>query len=157
MAEQQTLLDLESILLDSSALDAIPVSPDYCKPPKGSYNLQVKDAEIKKNKTSGKQTIVITYVIASTIETIDEPPVPDGSLFSEPFQPTEMGLDFFRKRCLKILNAEPTGGVSLAELMEGIKGAFFDARISYKTSQGTGENAGKVYENMQLMVIPPKA
>jgi hypothetical protein len=152
-----TLLDLDNLM--NETLDAIPESPDYVKPPAGEYQIQCQEAKIDKytdKDNNSCQRLKITYTVEETLSTLNnEPPVPNGSLFSETFQATEQGIDFFRKRIKKIMGVEDTTGVTLGDMMNSSKGVSFKARLSYKTTEGKAgtANAGKKYENLQMTIV----
>lgn len=154
---ENTLLDLENMLEET--LDAIPDMPDYVTPPAGEYILEVKDSVIDKYTTKKepdveKQRLKNTYAIVETISTATkEEPVPDGSLFTETFQATTDGLGYYKKRICSIMNATDTIGVSLADMMNDVKGMQFKARLTIKRSKG---GDGTEYENVQIRVVPPK-
>lgn len=151
MAEN-TLLDLDSMM--NETLDAIPEAPDFTKPPAGEYQIQVKDATVDKYKdkeSNDKQRLKITYTVQDTISTAEnEPPVPNGSLFTETFMATEQGLGYFKKRVKEVMNISDTAGVSLADMMNSMKGVDFKCRITIKKSPNP---EGGFYENLQIRVV----
>lgn len=154
MAEQ-TILDLEQMA--NETLDAIPDAPDFVTPPAGEYSLTVKDAAIDKYKDkegNAKQRLKIVYTINETITLADqkEPPVPNESIFSETFMGTEQGLSYFKKRVKEVMNVSDTAGITLADMMNSVKGVQFNARISIKK---TPNPKGGEYENIQLRVVRP--
>lgn len=153
--KQTTLLDLNAMV--EQTLDAVPDAPDYSNPPAGEYTLSVQDIKIDayKPKAGGDaQRLKITYAVVATHSTAaNESPVPDGTLFTETFQATEMGLGYFKARVKGILNVSDLVGVSLGDMMASAKGATFDARITIKK---TPNPAGGDYENVQIRVIAPK-
>lgn len=151
-----TILDLENML--EASLDDIPEAPDFNNPPAGEYILSCKDACIdkytKKGEAEEKSRLKIIYAVVSTLSTAsNEPPVPDGSLFSETYQPTQQGLSYFKKRVKEIMGASDVAGVSLAEMMASVKGVEFNARITIKKSPNPN-NPDSPYENIQLRIIP---
>ncbi len=151
---ENTILDLDGMLNDT--LDNVADVPDYNNPPAGEYRLTVKDAAIDKYKTKKepdveKQRLKITYSIISTISTAaNEPPVPDGSLFTETFMATEQGLGYFKKRIKDIMGATDVTGVTLGDMMTSVKGSEFNARITIKKSKGAD---GTEYENLSIRVV----
>ena len=154
MAEaNNTLLDLDAMMNES--LDTIPDAPDFVTPPAGEYRLSCKDAAIDKYTTKDepdvpKQRLKLTYSIIETLSTANnEPPVPDGSIFTETFQATEQGLGYFKKRIKEIMNAGDVQGVTLGDMMNSVKGQEFSARLTIKKST----NNGKTYENINLRVV----
>jgi len=156
MSEQNTMLDLESMA--NETLDAIPDAPDFVTPPNGEYTISVKDAAIDKYKTKegeAKQRLKITYVIDETLSTAEnEPPVPNGSIFSETFMATEQGVGYFKKRVKEIMQVEDTAGVTLGEMMASVKGMQFKCRITIKK---TPNPKGGEYENVQMRIVKPTA
>lgn len=147
---QSTILDLDALL--DSTLDNVPDVPDYMNPPAGQYRLGVEDAAIEKMKAKegevGGSRIKITYKVVATKET-KEMPVPDGTLFTETFMGTEQGLGFFKRQVKKIMNTEEVGGVSLRDLVSGLKGTEFDAIITTRTTSSNG----KTYENINVRPV----
>lgn len=157
-----TNLDLAAMMEDT--LDAIPEAPDFVTPPPGTYALAVSECKLETYKAKPKgddaggdrQRLRITYTIQQTTAVAgNEPPVPDGSMFSETFMGTEQGLGFFKKRIRNILNVEDTAGVSLKELMMSAKGAVFNARVTIKQSANPND-PNKPYENVQIQVVAPE-
>ena len=121
------------------------------------------DAAIDKYKAkdgSMSQRLKITYSVAQTVELAEanEPPVADGTLFTETFQGTEQGLSFFKKRIREILSVDDTAGVTLGDMMASVKGAQFEARISIRKSAKKDSNGAVIpnefYENLNIKVIP---
>lgn len=162
-AETKTILDLESMMNDT--LDSIPEAPDYSNPPAGEYVLNCTDAAIDKYKAkdgSMNQRLKITYSVAQTVELAEtsEPPVADGTMFTETFQGTEQGLSFFKKRIREIMNVEDTTGVTLGDMMASAKGAQFGARISIRKSAKKDANGAVIpnefYENLQIKIVHKK-
>ena len=151
---EATSLDLEAITDD--VLDGIAEAPDYVTPPAGEYSLSVNDAVIDKytdKEQKSKQRLKITYSINETLALADkEPPVPNGSIFTETFTATEQGVSFFKKRVKEITGADDLTGVGgIPGMLDAIKGALFDCRLTIKKSakpDGTG-----FYENVQLRII----
>lgn len=157
---QTTLLDLDAMM--EQTLDAIPEAPDYSNPPAGEYRIVCKDSKIDsyKNKEGTEvQRLKNTYAILETKSTAaGELPVPDGTLFTETFQATEMGLGYYKARVKGIMNAADLNGVSLRDLMDSVKGAEFDCRITIKkTPKDKANPNGEQYENLNIRVIPPAA
>lgn len=154
----QVTLDLGAMMDES--LDGIPEAPDYANPPAGEYRLETKNAEVdnyesKKEPGIKKQRLKITYAIMETRAVAgNEPPMPDGTLFTETFQATEQGLGYFKKRIREIMNASDLAGVSLRDMMDSVKGSTFDCRI---TIRKTKDDSGKEFENVQIRVVPPAA
>lgn len=147
---KNAILDLDD-LLDSN-LDTVADIPDYVTPPDGLYKLDIVDAEIKKAKEAGKASrITITYKVAETVDTAGAP-VADGSLFTEGFQGTEQGLEFFKKQVKKIMNVTEIGGVSMRDILEGLKDIQgMEAHIS--TRKTVDAVTKKEYENTNIRPI----
>jgi hypothetical protein len=159
MSENKTeSLDLGAMM--EQTLDTIPDAPDFSNPPAGEYNIDVKECKVDKYKTKDdpnteKQRLKLTYSVAETISVAgNEQPVPDGSLFTETFQATELGLGYFKNRIKAIMNVSDLAGVSLADMMASVKGMQFKCRISVKKSPNP---KGGEYENLQIRVIAPTA
>lgn len=157
---QAATLDLGAMM--EASLDSIPDAPDFSNPPAGEYRLLCKEAKIDKYETKKepgveKQRLKILYAVEQTVSVAgNEPPVPDGSMFSETFQATEQGLSYFKKRIKEIMNASDLSGVTLGDMMETAKGQSFDARITIRKSENPNDKENP-YENVQIRVIPPKA
>lgn len=155
---KKATLDLGAMMEQS--LDNIPDAPDFTNPPAGEYKLELKEAKIdnystKKEPDVEKQRLKILYAVVATVSVAGkEPPVPDGSMFSETFQATEEGLSYFKKRIKEVMNASDLAGVTLADMMASAKGQQFDARITIRVTKGDN---GQDYENVNIRVIPPKA
>lgn len=150
----ETILDLDSMM--DIQMDSVQAAPDYVTPPAGVYILSVADAVIeKKAKKEQKEgaakdytRIRVTYAVVKTVELAqqNEPPVADGSLFSENFMGTEDGLGYFKRAAMNILNVKDFTGATLKDIMEGMKGAEFKCRLTVK------KNA-EGFENVQIRVI----
>jgi hypothetical protein len=157
-ASKKATLDLGAMMEQS--LDNIPEAPDFTNPPAGEYKLELKEAKIdtytsKAEPDVEKQRLKILYAVVATVSVAGkEPPVPDGSMFTETFQATEEGLGYFKKRIKEVMNATDLAGVTLADMMASVKGQQFDARITIRLSANP---AGGNYENVNIRVIPPKA
>jgi hypothetical protein len=156
---ENTILDLDA-LLDAS-LDNVADLPDYINPPTGLYVIDVDNAEIKapksaKDKDGNKKasTIVVTYKVAETVET-EGVPVPVGSLFSERFQGTQEGLEYFKRKAKNILNTDDLTGVPLKDILaelknqKGLKGKVITAM--------TKADDGKTYENCNVRFLHEQA
>ncbi len=152
-----TLLNLEALLNDQEAFDAIQEAPDFMQPPAGLYRLKANEAKIDKYESKDepgieKQRLVIMYSIVSTLATDEEQPVPDGSLFRETFMATEQGIGYFKKRIKEILKAEDTAGVSLADMMTSVAGEEFYARITVRKTPKK-DSPNEHYENINIRII----
>lgn len=149
-----TLLDLDALM--DQDMDSVETVPDYMNPPPGNYTLSVTDAKIEKfdvtvNKVKTGEIgnrIRITYKVDVTHEVVaGEMPVADGTLFTESFQGTEEGLKYAKKTCMGILNVKDFSGAKFGEVLEAVKSAQFQARITLRKT--TGQD-GKEYENLQI-------
>lgn len=153
MAEN-TVLDLNSLMTES--LDNIADMPDYSNPPAGEYSLEVKNCEVDSYTAkdgTDKQRLKITYAVAQTISTADnEPPVADGTLFTETFMATEQGLSFFKRRIKDLMAADSVTGVTLADMMDSVKGAIVKARITIRKTAKPGV-PGEFYENLNIRIV----
>ena len=145
-----TILDLDALM--DTAMDSVETLPDFVSPPPGIYALSVTNAEIKKPKEASKASLIqLTYKIDEVIETqVGELPVQAGSMFSERFQGTEDGLKFFKKAVMNILGESEFGDAKLRDLLEGVVGAGFKARITVRKSKN---DDGKEFENIQIRAI----
>lgn len=146
------ILDIDSLLdMDMGSVDTL---PDYVTPENGLYRLKVMEAGIKSSKTKeGKErnTLSIVYSILATVENdSNEPPFPDGSLFSDRFQATEDGLQYFKKAAMKILNVTDMTGASLRDIFEGLTGTEFDAKVTQRKTKGP---EGQEYINLNIRPI----
>lgn len=165
MAETSTILDLNSMMASNATLDNIEEAPDYNNPPAGAYRIRSEKLEIKDREVAAKdgvpahkaQYIRTTYSVVQTKElSVQEPPVADGTLFSENFQGTEQGLSFFKKRAREVLNVETVDSVPLSAIFDAMTGAEFDARLTYRTSPNP-KDPTKPYVNLNIQVVPPAA
>lgn len=156
-----TILDLDELL--DKKMNEVETLPDYVSPPPGLYVLLVQNCEIDKydikDKASGKATgdkgtrIKITYEIVKTVSVMEgEDPVADKSRFTETFQGTEQGLEFFKKSAMNILGVTDFEGASVRDVMDGIKGTQFEAKITVRRTKGEGT---KVYENVVIRAANP--
>ena len=156
-----TILDLDELM--DKKMDEVPTLPDYINPPPGLYVLRVKDCgtekyDIKdenKKPTGDKGTrIKITYEIVNTVSVLEgEQPVPNGSIFTESFQGTEEGIQYFKKAAMNILSDTDFEGASIRDVMDGVKGTEYEAKITVRKS--AGKAAGQVYENLVIRAANP--
>lgn len=156
-----TILDLDSML--DGNLDSVQAAPDYTNlPPVGSYKFDVTDAKLEKFKKKGKDgeadTEAVRIRLSYALTTIElakdagEPPLADGTLYSESFMYSEEGLPWFKKHAQAVLNTD-IAGASMRDLLDGLKGASFEGYVSHRVSTVNG----KEYKNVSLRVIPPTA
>lgn len=152
---QATLLDLESMMDDS--LDHIQEAPDFIQPPAGDYDLVTKGGKITKFENDDgteSQSIQVTIAVVETRELVssDEPPVPNGSLFTIRFQGTQDGLGMFKREVKKIAGVEDLNGVTIGTIFEMLEsGLEFCGRISYSSYKGRD---GEKRTSLKLRVIP---
>jgi len=147
MNTKTTILDLDSLL--DTQMDQVETLPDYITPGKSILDLKIEDAELKKGKNKegeDRVSIVITYSILATVES-DEPAFPDGSRFTERFQATEDGIKYFKKQAMKLLNVADMTGVSLRDILDGLKNTEVRAAI---TQRVTKSDDGKEYTNINI-------
>lgn len=125
MSEEDTLLDLDD--LDSMSLDGVDEAPEFMVPPSGKYKLGIASADIQSREKEGeeKKSMRIIYFTRETLELNDqeEDKVPDGTLFSENFQATKQGLEFFKSRMKKLLG-DDLSGVSIKDMLEFLPKQF---------------------------------
>lgn len=146
----ETILDIDALL--DTDLDSVESLPDYITPPAGSYVLKVANVEAEKYTAKDKvkkSRLRVTYSIVETVES-EEPPMPDGSLFSENYQLSEDGVKYFKKAAMNILNIKDFGKATIREVMDGLKGTEFKALITLKKTEA---ESGKVYENVNIRAI----
>lgn len=151
-----TILDLDSIL--DTDLDSVKTMPDFMDPPAGQYEIEVADAGVEKFEDKEKQQrsrLKITYKVAKTVKLADsngEPPVADGTMFSENFQGTEQGLEFFKKRAGNLAGTTEFGGAKIRDILDGIKGLKVGANIKYQESVDKTDPTKK-YINMRMRIL----
>lgn len=135
MAKTATLLDLESLADES--LEDIAEAPEYINPPAGDYILRSVSGEIRtyeEDDGTTRQSIRIVIAVKEALELVsDEPPVPEGSLFSLSFQGTKEGLGAFKREIRKMTGLEVLQPMTLNEYFEMLETELeFQGRISYR-------------------------
>lgn len=150
-----TILDLDAMM--DRPMNSVEAIPDFINPPPGLYMLGIKECKVEKydakdeagNKTIKAQRIRLTYTVEETINhDQNEQPVANGTLFSQTFNGTEQGLEFFRKAASTVLGIEDFEEASIGDVIQGVIAADpFCAKISIQTSKGDGN---KVYENLRI-------
>lgn len=135
MAKTATLLDLESLADES--LEDIAEAPEYINPPAGDYILRSVSGEIRtyeEDDGTTKQSIRVVIAVKEALELVsDEPPVPEGSLFSLSFQGTKEGLGAFKRELRKMTGLEVLQPMTLNEYFEMLETELeFRGRISYR-------------------------
>jgi len=155
MAKQTTLLDLESMADDS--LDDYQEAPDFINPPAGDYRFKTVGGKITKFENDDgteSQSLQITIAVVETLELVsdEEPPVPDGSLFTIRFQGTEDGVKIFKREMRKIAGVADSKGMSINSAFDMLSlEVKFSGRISYRSYKG---RAGDIRQSLALRVIP---
>lgn len=155
-AEAVATLDLGAMM--SETLDTIPDAPDFTNPPAGEYTINVKDCAVDKYKSKAepdveKQRLKITYTVVTTHSTMgNEPPVPDGSMFTETFQATEQGIGYFKKRVKELMGASDLVGVSLGDMMSSVKGAEVKCKITIRESPNSSDPLNP-YKNLNIRIV----
>jgi len=135
MAKTATLLDLESLADES--LEDIAEAPEYINPPAGDYILRSVSGEIRtyeEDDGTTRQSIRIVIAVKEALELVsDEPPVPEGSLFSLSFQGTKEGLGAFKRELRKMTGEEFLPAMTLNEYFQMLETELeFRGRISYR-------------------------
>lgn len=153
MSDQKaTILDLDALL--DTEMSAIATLPDYVTPGPSILNLKVTEAGIKEGKPAKdtpnvkRNNIVIVYSIVSTESTEgNEQPFANGSLFSDRFQATEEGLEYFKKQAMKILNVADMEGAKLRDIFDALVNVEFKAAI---TNRKTKNDQGQEFTNVNV-------
>ena len=135
MAKTATLLDLESLADES--LEDIAEAPEYINPPAGDYILRSVSGEIRtyeEDDGTTKQSIRVVIAVKEALELVsDEPPVPEGSLFSLSFKGTKEGLGAFKRELRKMTGLEVLQPMTLNEYFQMLETELeFRGRISYR-------------------------
>jgi hypothetical protein len=153
-----TILDLDAMM--DIKMDEVETLPDFITPPAGNYSLKVKEVKFekyssKKEPTVKKSRIRMTYIVVATKEVAaGNTPVADGSMFSETFMGTEDGIKFFKKAAMGALGVTSFEGASMKDVVDGLTGAEFDARITVRI---TKDDAGQTFENINVRAVPAAA
>ena len=135
MAKTATLLDLESLADES--LEDIAEAPEYINPPAGDYILRSVSGEIRtyeEDDGTTRQSVRVVIAVKEALELVsDEPPVPEGSLFSLSFQGTKEGLGAFKRELRKMTGEESLPAMTLNEYFQMLETELeFRGRISYR-------------------------
>lgn len=145
MTTENTLLDLNEMLDMDESLDDFAEAPDYLNPPAGDYRLKVTGASIKDFSYEAKgdmeaqkgQNIVLTIAVVETKELVkdDEPPAPEGSLFTKKYKGDRDGVGKFKRDFKKIMRLDSLAGITLGSMLELLSDeegdTSFNGRISY--------------------------
>ena len=159
------LLDLDA-LMDKKVSEIKDIA-DYINPPSGLYRLKIVDCQLEdferkdeNKKPTGEKgkRIKITREVVETYE-IDnasgkEVAVPNGSRFTETFQGTEEGLEYFKKAAKTALQIDDLGDATIRDMISGIVDAEYDAKI---TLRKTKMPDGREYENINIRGISAPA
>lgn len=156
-----TLLDLDAVL--DQSIDGVEDAPEYVTPPEGRYMLECKDAKIEEYKVTDKETkeevkrvrIKIVYGVVQTHELADaaDEPVPANSMFTEQFMTNPQGLSYFKRQAKNILGEETIKGAKIGDILKELpQNHQFNAEVRIKSTKGSGENAGKTYQNVQVRI-----
>ena len=148
MAKTATLLDLESLADES--LEDIAEAPEYINPPAGDYILRSVSGEIRtyeEDDGTTKQSIRVVIAVKEALELVsDEPPVPEGSLFSLSFQGTKEGLGAFKRELRKMTGEKSLPAMTLNEYFEMLETELeFRGRVSYRKFKD------KEYINLRIL------
>lgn len=150
MSEAQ-VLDLDELL--DGTLDNVEDVPEFVSPPSGRYHLAVSNAEVRKNSDKTKPArLSIQFTVKETIsvDSEDELPVPDDSLFSDSFQATEQGLGYFKQAAKRYLQTDDISGVSVRDILEALKDDVSFYAVVTTTTSG-------VYTNSRIRVVSEEA
>jgi hypothetical protein len=147
MAKTTTLLDLESLADES--LEDIAEAPEYINPPAGDYILRSVSGEIRtyEEDDGTRQSVRVVIAVKEALELVsDEPPVPEGSLFSLSFQGTREGLGAFKRELRKMTGEESLPAMTLNEYFEMLETELeFRGRVSYRKFKD------KEYINLRIL------
>ena len=148
MAKTATLLDLESLADES--LEDIAEAPEYINPPAGDYILRSVSGEIRtyeEDDGTTRQSVRVVIAVKEALELVsDEPPVPEGSLFSLSFQGTKEGLGAFKRELRKMTGEESLPAMTLNEYFQMLETELeFQGRISYRKFKD------KEYINLRIL------
>lgn len=148
MAKTATLLDLESLADES--LEDIAEAPEYINPPAGDYILRSVSGEIRtyeEDDGTTRQSVRVVIAVKEALELVsDEPPVPEGSLFSISFQGTKEGLGAFKRELRKMTGLEVLQPMTLNEYFQMLETELeFRGRISYRKFKD------KEYINLRIL------
>jgi hypothetical protein len=156
MTTDTTILDMDALL--DETLDTVADVPDYVTPPEGVYTLKVSNCELssREDKTTKAKTslIAITYEVVTTHEVKDnkEPPVANGSLFSERFQVTEEGKAYFKRAAKNILQVSSLDGVSLRDIFATLKDSQAVRAVINHSESASADRATK-YTNLRIRIV----
>jgi len=159
-----TLLDLDTV--SSLSFDDLEEAAGFVIPPAGVYGLLLETAKLEQFTTKEKDgkpaekrhRIAHYYTIESVDELVDsneqKPPV--GSKFSERFQLNEMGLKYWKTKAKQILGDTVDGAnLTVANVIKELGAGTYriKAKVALKVTEGTGDNEGKKFTNIQIRVL----
>lgn len=159
MSDDDTLLDLDN--LDTLTLDDVDEAPEFMVPPSGKYKLGISDADIQAREKDGetKQSMRLIFYVRETLElnNQEEDEVPPGTLFSENFQATKQGLEFFKSRMKKLLG-DDLSGVSIKDMLEFLPKQFGkdgdkDILTTMRKTLSKPDGEGNQFENVRFQKI----
>lgn len=159
MSEDETLLEIAD--LDALTLDDVEEAPEFMVPPSGKYKLGITDADIQTREKDGdtKQAMRIIYYVRETVEmnNQEEDKVPEGTLFSENFQATKQGLEFFKSRMAKLLG-DDLSGVTIKDMLEFLPKQFGkegekDILTTMRKVLSKPDETGNQFENVRFQKI----
>lgn len=168
-----TLLDLDTV--STLSFDDLEEAPGFVIPPNGVYDLLLETAKIeeftsKEKGTQGQEgykaaakghRIAHYYTIDECLELVDpkEQKPAKGSKFSERFQLNEQGLKYWKTKAKQILGDNVDGAnLTVANVVKELATGTYrvKAKVNLKVTDGTGENAGKKFTNIQIRVLERK-
>jgi hypothetical protein len=159
-----TLLDLDTV--SSLSFDDLEEAPGFVIPPAGVYDLLLETAKLEEytKKAKGDEPASKGHRIAHyyTIEAVEElvdpkeqkPPI--ASKFSERFQLNEQGLKYWKTKAKQILGDSVDGAnLTVANVIKELAAGTYriKAKVALKVTDGTGENTGKKFTNIQIRVL----
>jgi hypothetical protein len=159
MTDEDTLLDIAD--LDALTLDDVDEAPEFMVPPSGKYKLGISAADIQTREKDGetKQAMRLIYFTRETLElnNQEEDEVPVGTLFSENFQATKQGLEFFKTRMKKLLG-DDLSGVSIKDMLEFLPKQFGkegdkDILTTMRKVLSKPDETGNQFENVRFQKI----
>ena len=159
-AAPATLLDMNEVL--DTSIDNVEDAPEFVIPPDGEYMLEVKDSKLEDYKVTLKDgteekrvRLKIIYSVVQTHELSNEEEhrVPAGAMFSEQFMTNPQGLSYFKRQAKNILGEETIKGAVIRDILKELPNNHqFNATVKVKRTKGSGDNAGKTYENVQVRI-----
>jgi len=162
-----TLLDLDTV--SSLSFDDLEEAPGFIIPPAGVYDLLVETAKLeeyvkkaKDGKPASKGHRIAHYYLVEQVEELVDPKEQKpavGSKFSERFQLNEQGLKYWKTKAKQILGDSVDGAnLTVANVIKELGAGTYriKAKVALKVTDGTGENEGKKFTNIQIRVLDRK-